>query len=164
MAEKPVVVLDTNVFVSGLLSPSGVPGVILARFRERQFAIATSKAQVREIQAVLRRPSLARALPKGTAREVVRFFVKFKRLTRVYDPAPRSRIVTGIGHSSGTRFCNHSSLRWNQRPAPNPPASREIRLQRLAPHKFSPLLCRLLPDSTGAITDQPRRRPYRLWR
>ena len=86
MAGKPVVVLDTNVFVSGLLSPNGVPGVILARFRERQFAIATSKAQVREIQAVLRRPSLVRALPKGTAREVVRFFVKFKRLTRVYNP------------------------------------------------------------------------------
>ena len=63
MAKKPVVVLDTNVFVSGLLSPKGVPGAILLRFRQGAFEIVTSRAQIREIQAVLKRPSLARALP-----------------------------------------------------------------------------------------------------
>jgi uncharacterized protein len=86
VAKKPVVVLDTNVFVSGLLSPSGVPGVILQRFRGGHFSIATSKAQVREIQAVLRRPSLAKALPKGTPREVLRFFAQFRRLTEIHSP------------------------------------------------------------------------------
>jgi putative PIN family toxin of toxin-antitoxin system len=87
MAKRPVVVLDTNVFVSGLLSPNGVPGLILSRFRSGHFDIVTSKDQVREIQSVLRRPSLARAIPPGTSREVVRFFLKFKRLTRIYKPA-----------------------------------------------------------------------------
>lgn len=86
MAAKPVVVLDTNVFVSALLSPSGVPGAILMRFRNGEYDIATSRAQIREIQAVLRRPSLARALPKGTTREVLRFFGAFKRLTKVHNP------------------------------------------------------------------------------
>ena len=86
MAKKLVVVLDTNVFVSGLLSPNGVPGLILARFRSGHFDIATSKDQIREIQNVLRRPSLVRAIPKGTNREVLRFFLKFKRLTKVCTP------------------------------------------------------------------------------
>ena len=34
MAEKPVVVLDTNVFVSGLISSNGAPGAVLRRFRQ----------------------------------------------------------------------------------------------------------------------------------
>ena len=63
MARKPVVVLDTNVFVSGLLSPSGVPGLILARFRSGHFDIATSKDQIREIRNDLP-PSYYRQLPK----------------------------------------------------------------------------------------------------
>ncbi len=86
VAKKPVVVLDTNVFVSGLLSPNGLPGLILQRFRSGDFEIATSKEQVREIQDVLQRPSLIRALPKGTNREVLKFFLKFKKLARVYKP------------------------------------------------------------------------------
>ena len=87
MPKKPVVVLDTNVFVSGLLSPTGVPGLILARFRSGHFDIVTSKDQIREIQKVLRRQSLVRAIPKGTSREVLRFFLKFKQLTRIHAPA-----------------------------------------------------------------------------
>lgn len=87
MAKKPVVVLDTNVFVSGLISPKGVPGAILLRFRQGGFDIATSKAQIREIQDVLKRPSLNRALPKGTTKEVLRVLLGFKKLARVLDPA-----------------------------------------------------------------------------
>ena len=88
MAKKFVVVLDTNVFVSGLLSANGVPGLILTKFRSGEFEIATSKDQVQEIQEVLVRPSLVRALPKGTNREVLKFFLKFKRLARVHK-APK---------------------------------------------------------------------------
>ena len=83
---KLAVVPDTNVFVSELLSPHGIPGAILLRFRRGDFEIATSKAQTREIHAVLKRQSLARALPKGTSREVLSFFISFKKLTKMYDP------------------------------------------------------------------------------
>ena len=86
MPKKPVVILDTNVFVSGLISPQGVPGAILLRFRQGAFDIVTSKAQVREIQLVLKRPTLSRALPSGTAKEILRFFLAFKKLTRVIKP------------------------------------------------------------------------------
>ena len=83
---KPVVVLDTNVFVSGLISITGIPGTILQRFRLRHFKIVTSTIQIKEIIEVLKRPSLGRALPKGTTKEVLRFFIAFKRLTTVLDP------------------------------------------------------------------------------
>jgi uncharacterized protein len=86
VAKKPVVVLDTNVFVSGLLSPNGVPGLILSRFREEDFFIATSRDQIQEIHLVLRRPSLARALPSGTIRDMIRFFRNFKQLAQVHTP------------------------------------------------------------------------------
>jgi len=74
VAKKHVVVLDTNVFISGLLSPNGVPGLILLKFRNNEFEIATSKDQILEVQEVLQRPSLVRALPKGTNLEVLKFF------------------------------------------------------------------------------------------
>ena len=86
MAKKPVAVLDTNVFISGLISPNGVPGAILLRFRQGDFDIATSKTQIREIQDVLKRPSLVRALPKGTPKEILRFFIAFKSLTKIHEP------------------------------------------------------------------------------
>ncbi len=87
MAAKPVVVLDTNVFVSGLLSPAGVPGIVMQRFRGNQFTVATSSVQIKEIQDVLKRPSLAKALPKGTPKEVLKFFLQLKKLTKVHKPA-----------------------------------------------------------------------------
>lgn len=86
MVKKPVVVLDTNVFISGLISPKGVPGAILLRFRQGDFEIVTSPTQIKEIRAVLKRPSLVRALPNGTTKEVLRFFMNFKKLTHIFDP------------------------------------------------------------------------------
>jgi putative PIN family toxin of toxin-antitoxin system len=81
-------VLDTNVFISGLLSPNGVPGAILRRFRQMDFDIVTSKDQLNEIQDVLRRPSLSKALPKGTTKEVLKFLLSFKKLAKVLPSCP----------------------------------------------------------------------------
>jgi putative PIN family toxin of toxin-antitoxin system len=88
VAEKPVVVLDTNVFVSGLISSNGAPGAVLRRFRQGDFDIVTSREQIKEIQDVLQRPSLSRALPKGTAKEVLKFFLVFKKMTKVLPSVP----------------------------------------------------------------------------
>lgn len=88
MLKSTKVILDTNVFVSGLLSPVGIPGLILFRFRKRDFQIYTSQAQITEIREVLKRPSLQRALPKGTTKEVLRFFMEFKKLTKILNPHP----------------------------------------------------------------------------
>jgi uncharacterized protein len=86
VTKKPLVVLDTNVFLSGLISPKGPPASILLIFRSGEFNIATSKAQVKEISLVLKRPSLSRALPPGTPKEILKFFLAFKNLTKIYEP------------------------------------------------------------------------------
>lgn len=47
------VVLDTNVFVSSLLTKSGATGRVVDAWRARQFLLLTSPAMIDEIQRVL---------------------------------------------------------------------------------------------------------------
>jgi putative PIN family toxin of toxin-antitoxin system len=47
------VVIDTNVFISALLSPKGKPAKILERWREQVFDLIVSKAILTEYQKVL---------------------------------------------------------------------------------------------------------------
>lgn len=52
------VVVDTNVFVSGIINPSGPPGKILQALRRRQFMLISSPSINEEILEVLSRPRL----------------------------------------------------------------------------------------------------------
>ena len=56
------VVLDTNVFVSGLMFPDGVPGQIVAAWSEAEFEVASSREQLAEIARVLAYPKIRRIL------------------------------------------------------------------------------------------------------
>ena len=51
MQKDLVVVLDTNIIVSGILNPMGSPGVILRRFRAGDFEVLSSLEQINEISA-----------------------------------------------------------------------------------------------------------------
>ena len=53
MAGKPRAVLDTNVFVSGLISPMGKPAAILKALRSRRFTLVSSPPINEEIIEVL---------------------------------------------------------------------------------------------------------------
>lgn len=57
------VVLDTNVFVSSLLSKGGPPAQVLDAWRERRYLLVVSPALIAEIQAVLREPRLRHKYP-----------------------------------------------------------------------------------------------------
>lgn len=48
-------VVDTNVFVSALLSPTGAPAQVLRAWRERRFLLLTSADIIAEIAETLRR-------------------------------------------------------------------------------------------------------------
>jgi len=52
------VVLDTNVFISGLLSRSGASAQALDAWRERRYLLVTSIGIIAEIQAVLNYPHI----------------------------------------------------------------------------------------------------------
>jgi len=58
MAARPRVVLDTNVFVSALISPQGYPAAILKALRSRQFTLLSSPPVNEEIIEVLTRPHI----------------------------------------------------------------------------------------------------------
>ena len=56
------VVLDTNVLLSGLVSPDGAPGRILAAWSEARFDVAMSLDQLGEIGRVLAYPKIHKKL------------------------------------------------------------------------------------------------------
>ncbi|MFH1151049.1 MAG: putative toxin-antitoxin system toxin component, PIN family [Actinomycetota bacterium] len=53
-------VLDTNVFVSGTVSSSGAPHLVLEAWRKGAFAIVTSPPILEEIRRVFQYPRIAR--------------------------------------------------------------------------------------------------------
>ena len=57
MAVKPRAVLDTNVFVSGLINPKGPPAAVLKALRSGRFTLVSSLPINEEIIEVLNRPT-----------------------------------------------------------------------------------------------------------
>jgi putative PIN family toxin of toxin-antitoxin system len=55
-----VALLDTNVWVSAFLKPSGPPGQLVAAWSRNQFNAVTSSGQLTELAEVLMRPRLTR--------------------------------------------------------------------------------------------------------
>jgi uncharacterized protein len=68
-------VVDTNVLVSGVLSPRGAPAQILEAWREGRFQIVSSAPLVEELRRVLARPSIAGRL--GWSPDQRRQFVSY---------------------------------------------------------------------------------------
>jgi uncharacterized protein len=56
----PRVVIDTNLFVSGAISPRGLPHQLLQAWRTGAFTLLISAEQRVEVQEVLSRPEIAR--------------------------------------------------------------------------------------------------------
>ncbi len=52
------VVLDTNIIVSSLLSPSGAPAAVLDAWRELHYVLLLSPAMLEELRSVLARPRI----------------------------------------------------------------------------------------------------------
>lgn len=59
------VVLDTNVFVSGLLTKSGRPAMVIDAWRAGQYLLVTSGPIISEIQRVLQAPKIRKKYAIG---------------------------------------------------------------------------------------------------
>lgn len=67
------VVVDTNVWVSGLIVPDGPPGRVLRAIRDRRFDLVVSWQLAEELADVMRRPRLARyAIDQRDIEDVLR--------------------------------------------------------------------------------------------
>ena len=75
------VVLDANVFISGLLSEYGPPGRILDAWLEGRFLIFVSVQIINEIQRVLGYPRLSNRLDPGLADQLIENLAEYCEIT-----------------------------------------------------------------------------------
>lgn len=85
-----IVVLDSNVFLSALITPSGNSASIYEAWRAGRFQIATCTEQLNEIKAASRNPKFADILQP---REVGVMLNRL-RATRVPEPIPRRYVAS----------------------------------------------------------------------
>src|SRR5262245_26191956 len=78
-------VLDTNIFVSGLIRRIGTPGRVLAQYRAGRFELVTSPALLEELESVLCRPHIL-PLIHATVEEVQAFIVALANESHVVRP------------------------------------------------------------------------------
>ena len=76
------IVLDANVFISGLLSKQGPPGQILDAWLEGQFSLFVSPPIVAKIQRVLAYPRIRERLSPGQADQLTSLLFASHRVGR----------------------------------------------------------------------------------
>ena len=79
------IVLDTNVLISALISPSGPADLVYRAWRSRAFDLASCEEQLREMRRVTRRPAV-RNLIKST--EAGRLINQVRHLAMLIDAIP----------------------------------------------------------------------------
>ncbi len=65
------VILDTNILVAALISPSGAPAMILQAFLDERFTLVTSEPQLDELRRVTREPKLRERVKPAEAGTLV---------------------------------------------------------------------------------------------
>ena len=80
-----IVVLDTNVIISSLLSAKGPPAEIMRRWEAGEFDVATSSALISELERVLTYPRVRKYL-KYSGEEIDTFLKNLKATAIVIEP------------------------------------------------------------------------------
>ena len=65
------VVLDTNILISALLSPSGAPAAIYSEWEDGRFTLLSCEEQFAELRATLEKPKLAALIKPHRAGRLV---------------------------------------------------------------------------------------------
>ena len=81
------VIVDTNIIVSGLISPAGPPGKIVDALLQGFLVPVMSPATLAELQAVLSRPRLRRLFERAGI-EATEFLDEFREFTEIIEPEP----------------------------------------------------------------------------
>jgi hypothetical protein len=79
------VIVDTNVFVSGLISPAGPPARILDAIIEGTITAVFSTETLAELREVLRRPSLQRYLVRAGVEPEI-FLSRLAEIVEIVEP------------------------------------------------------------------------------
>ena len=65
------VILDTNILVAALISPTGPPAAILQAFLDERFTLVTCEPQLEEFRRVTREPKLRKRVKRSEAGTLV---------------------------------------------------------------------------------------------
>lgn len=68
-----IIVLDTNVFISGIINPAGPPGHIIDLLRTGEIITAVDDRILNEYIDVLNRPRLAKYFSPGDVKQIVEY-------------------------------------------------------------------------------------------
>ncbi len=80
-----IIVLDTNVIISALLSPSGPPAEIINHWEADQFEVVSSPALLTELERALQYPRVKKYL-KTSPDEVAAFITRFRTVATAVEP------------------------------------------------------------------------------
>jgi uncharacterized protein len=80
------IVLDTNILVSGLISPAGTSADIYDAWEGGRFALLTCAEQLDELRATLRKPRVAALIQPHKAGRLVN---QIRKLAELTGPLPR---------------------------------------------------------------------------
>jgi putative PIN family toxin of toxin-antitoxin system len=80
-----IVVLDTNVIISALLSASGAPAEIINHWQAGEFNNATSKLLIKELENGLTYPKVVEYL-KASVNDTLSFLRYFRQFSEVVEP------------------------------------------------------------------------------
>jgi hypothetical protein len=79
------VVIDTNILVSALITPTGKPAAIIDAWLDGKFTLLTCAAHVDELRATLQKPRVAELIKSYTAGRLVN---QIRRLAEAVGPLP----------------------------------------------------------------------------
>jgi putative PIN family toxin of toxin-antitoxin system len=87
-----IVVLDTNLIVSALLSPNGIPGEIVHYMETGEITVATSSHLLNKLERVLKYSKVAKYI-KCSEEEVNLFIKRFKMFADIVQPEVSVKVI-----------------------------------------------------------------------
>jgi len=85
------VILDTNVLLSGIISPRGTPARLIEAWLDRRFILISHALQLDEIREVSRRPKLRALIKPAEVGRIVNQIALVAVLPELLPPIERSR-------------------------------------------------------------------------
>ena len=85
------VILDTNILLSGLIAPAGVPGRLIDAWLDRRFTLVSHSLQLDEFRAVSRRDKIRALVRSSEAGRLVNQIAALAEMPEWLPPVERSR-------------------------------------------------------------------------
>ena len=85
------VILDTNILLSGLISPAGLPARLIEAWLDHRFTLVSHELQLDELRDVSRREKIRALIRPSVAGRLVNQIARVAEMPAVLPPTTRSR-------------------------------------------------------------------------